>query len=130
MRGTYQLSVFMPDRHRLGALKNALVKYDVQFVHGSAEAEIIEQYDERDGLLLTFIDWAPATVVAAKGRKSERIELPEVVMEMLEEVASAVHNGFEVGVFVPEGTYHQRAQVDLHRLREQLAVGCRYVVNP
>jgi hypothetical protein len=68
--------------------------------------------------------------VAAKGRKSEFIELPEEIVDMLDEVASAAHNGFEVGVFVPQGTYHHHAQIDLHRLRDEVAVGCRYAVNP
>ena len=130
MSGIYHLIVFLAGRRQLGALKNALTKYAVQFVHGTEEKAVSEAYAGQDGLLLTFIDWRPENVIQSKGEGAERMELSEELSEMLEEIASAAHAAFEVGIYAPGGTFRQRARVDLHRLRDQLAVGCRYQVNP
>ncbi len=130
MSGIYHLIVFLARRRQLGALKNALTKYAVQFVQGTEEKAVSEAYAGQDGLLLTFIDWRPAKVIKAKGGAAERMELSEEISEMLEEIASAAHDALEVGIYPPGGTFDQRARIDLHRLRDQLAVGCRYQVNP
>ncbi len=130
MKGPYHLIVFLENRTQLGALKNALTKYPAQFVYGNEEDAVAQVYAGRKGLLLTFIDWSPASVVPAKGRSAERLALTEDINEMLEEIASAAHDSFEAGIFVPGGTFRQRARVDLHRLRDELAVGCCYQVNP
>jgi len=127
---SYHLIVFLEDRTQLGALRNALTKYAVQFVYGSEEQAVADRYVDRDGLLLTFIDWRPAAVIAPKGGGAERLELSEDLSDMIEEIASAAHDKLEVGIYAPGGTFRQRARVDLHRLRDELAVGCRYQVNP
>lgn len=129
MNAGHLLILFLPDRRRPGTLTTVLRKYPVQYVEGCAEPSVAERYAKTRGVLLTVVDWAPEEITTP-ARGAPRVTLPAAVIALLDEVAAAVADGFEVSVVGPDGELRYHAEVGRARLSRPLAVGCRYEVRP
>ncbi len=123
------LILFLPDRTTPGTLTAVLRKHPVQFVEGCAEAGVRARYADRRGVLLTVVDWAPEAVFQP-ARGAERVTLPSAVLDLLDGVGACTLDPFDCAVVTPGGTLPYAAEIEADRLREPLAVGCRYTVRP
>lgn len=123
------LILFLPDRTTPGTLTAVLRKHPVQYVEGCVEVGVRARYADRRGVLLTVVDWAPEAV-AQPARGAERVSLPAEVLDLLDEVGACTLDPFECAVVSPGDSLPYTAEIEADRLREPLAVGCRYTVRP
>lgn len=123
------LILFLPDRTTPGTLTAVLRKHPVQYVQGCVEAGVRARYADRRGVLLTVVDWAPEAVVKP-ARGAERVSLPAEVIDLLDGVGACTLDPFECAVVAPGDGLPYAAEIEPDRLREPLAVGCRYTVRP
>lgn len=123
------LILFLPDRTTPGTLTTVMRKHPVQYVEGCAETAVRARYDGRRGVLLTVVDWAPAAITRPV-RGAERVTLPPSVVALLDDVGACTSEPFECALIVPGEPLPYAAEIAIDRLREPLAVGCRYTVRP
>ncbi|MCB9543173.1 MAG: hypothetical protein R3F65_05975 [bacterium] len=128
MKPGHLLLLFLPDRHSPGTLKAVLRKYPVQYVEGCAEPGVRERFADQRGVLVTVVDWAPAEIVSPS-RGADRVQLPDEVLALLDEVSAAAPDGFDLAIIEPGDGLRYHAEIGRARLARPLAVGCRYEVR-
>ena len=117
------LAVFIPGRHRIGALATALRKRALQFLEDWPTPALRARYAGREGLCLTLAGFEPQA--AARGR----FALPEALVSAVTEISGAIDGSVEVTLLIGVDDAPKVAPLTAEGLAQPLAVGCRYVLS-